>query len=550
MSLQHQDPPDVPEETKRIAQAAFPRGNIYMRLRDELGLLYADADFAALFPAIGQPAEAPWRLALVVVMQFLENLTDRQAADAVRARIDWKYTLSLELTDPGFDFSVLSEFRARLVTGAAEQVLLDRLLERCQERGWLKARGRQRTDSTHVLAAIHRLNRLELVGQMLQHTLNQLAVLAPDWLKAQAPAEWWSRYGRKLDDSRFPRTEAERRQWADQIGQDGAHLLALVAQANTPAAVGACEAVADLLQVWRQQYHYPPEAGKPLRWRENGELPPASERLVSPHDPQARYSVKRDWNWVGYKVHLTESCDPETPNLITHVETTPATEQDIDRVAPIHAALSEKGWLPAEHLVDTGYLSGEQLVKSLTEYGVKLVGPVRADVSWQAHQPDGYDARFFAIDWEAKRVTCPQGKVNSYWRDQTGVRGNPVIEVQFRKADCSGCAARARCTRSQNAPRTLTLLPREHFEAIQAARAWQETADFQQLYAHRAGIEGTVSQAVDSLAMRRTRYTGLAKTRLQHIATAVAINFGRLWAWLNGVPRAQTRVSAFAALAL
>jgi transposase len=302
--------------------------------------------------------------------------------------------------------------------------------------------------------------------------------------------------------------------------------------------------------VWTQQYYYPPEDEKGLRWRENAELPPAAERLVSPHDPEARYSVKRDWNWVGYKVHLTETCDPATPNLITHVETTVATEQDIDRVDPIHDALAGKGLLPAEHLADTGYLSGEQLVKSQTEYGVKLVGPVRSDVSWQAQQPDGYDARFFEIDWEEKRVTCPQGKVNSYWREQTGVRGNPVIEVQFRKADCGSCAARAQCTRSRTAPRTLTLLPKEHFLAIRLARAWQETDEFRQLYQRRAGIEGTLSQAVDSLAMRRTRYIGLAKTRLQHIATAVAINLSRLWAWLNQIPRAQTRMSAFAALAL
>jgi transposase len=549
MSLQRRDPEDVPDETRRVAQAAFPKGNVYMQVRDELGVLYADEDFATLFPAVGQPAEAPWRLALVVVMQFMENLTDRQAANAVRGRIDWKYGLSLELTDPGFDFSVLSEFRARLVAGAAEQVLLDRLLARCQERGWLKARGRQRTDSTHILAAIHRLNRLELVGQTLQQALNELALLAPTWLTMHAPGAWWERYARKLEDSRFPRSETERRQWAEQIGQDGVLVLAMVEQAETPVAVRECESITRLRLIWSQQYHSPPQDDQPLRWRENADLPAASERVVSPHDPEARFSVKRDWSWVGYKVHLTESCDLETPSLITNVETTVATEQDIDRVDPIHDALARKGVLPGEHLADTGYVSGEQLVQSQTAYGIRLVGPVRPDVSWQAQQPDGYDVRRFTVDWEKQQVTCPQGKVNSYWRDQTGVRGNPVIEVQFRKADCGPCAARACCTRSRTAGRTLTLLPRAHFEAVQAARAWQETVEFRQLYQRRAGIEGTVSQAVAALAMRRTRYIGLGKTRLQHIATAVAINLGRLWAWWMDVPRAQTRVSPFAALA-
>ena len=154
MSLKSTPIPPVPEEIARVARAVFPRGNALMQLRDTLGTIYTDETFTDLFPTHGQPAEAPWRLALVTVFQFMERLTDRQAADAVRSRLDWKYALSLELTDPGFDHTVLSEFRSRLVAGNAEQRLLDQLLERCREGGWLKARGRQRTDSTHVLAKI------------------------------------------------------------------------------------------------------------------------------------------------------------------------------------------------------------------------------------------------------------------------------------------------------------------------------------------------------------------------------------------------------------
>ena len=159
MSLQPQEIAPVPEETQRIARAAFPRGNIYVRMRDEIGTIYDDPMFAQLFPSRGQPAESPWRLALITVMQFVEGLSDRQAADAVRSRIDWKYALSLELTDPGGDASVLCEFRARLVEDAAGPALLEAMLSRFKERGLLKVRGRQRTDSTHVLAAIRTLNR-------------------------------------------------------------------------------------------------------------------------------------------------------------------------------------------------------------------------------------------------------------------------------------------------------------------------------------------------------------------------------------------------------
>src|SRR5690348_6422978 len=160
MSLKSLPIPPIPEVVVRIAHAVFPRGNVFMQIRDMLGTIYTDEAFADLFPTHGQPAFAPWRLALVTLFQFMEGLTDRQAAEAVRDRLTWKYALSLELTDVGFDHSVLSEFRSRLVEGHAEQRLLDLLLERCREGGWLKAHGRQRTDSTHVLARIRSLSRL------------------------------------------------------------------------------------------------------------------------------------------------------------------------------------------------------------------------------------------------------------------------------------------------------------------------------------------------------------------------------------------------------
>jgi transposase len=206
MSLHPQPIPPVPEQTVRVARAAFPRGNLYLKMGDELGAIFTDEDFAALFPKRGQSAEAPWRLALVTIMQYVECLSDRQAADSVRSRIDWKYALSLELDDPGFDSTVLCEFRARLVAGSVEQKLLDALLEKCRERKLVKARGRQRTDSTHVLARVRAVNRLECVGETMRHVLNSLAVVAPDWLQAHSHAEWVERYGRRVDDYHLPMT--------------------------------------------------------------------------------------------------------------------------------------------------------------------------------------------------------------------------------------------------------------------------------------------------------------------------------------------------------
>jgi transposase len=202
MSMHPQPIPAIPEETAHLARAVLPEGNVFMQMRDELGTLYADEDFRDLFPSRGQPAEAPWRLALVTLMQFAEGLTDRQAADAVRTRIDWKDVLSLELADTGFDFSVLSEFRSRLLAHGAERRLFDLVLEQCRQRGWIKARGKQRTDSTHVLAAVRTLRRLECVGETMRHALNVLAEVAPEWLLEHMDPAWAERYEKRFSDFR------------------------------------------------------------------------------------------------------------------------------------------------------------------------------------------------------------------------------------------------------------------------------------------------------------------------------------------------------------
>ncbi len=195
MSLHPEPIGEVPAETACVSRAAFPKGTLVTRLRDEFSALYQDEDFRRFYPAPGQPGLAPWRLALVTVFQFLEQLSDRQAADAVRGRIDWKYALGLELTDPGFHFSVLTEFRARLVAGGAEHLLLDTMLERFKARGLVKARGKQRTDSTHVLGAVHDLHLLELVAETLRAALDDLAAAVPDWLREVAQPAWFERYG-------------------------------------------------------------------------------------------------------------------------------------------------------------------------------------------------------------------------------------------------------------------------------------------------------------------------------------------------------------------
>src|SRR3954466_13428052 len=210
--------PSVPEDTARVAHAAFRRGNPYLLLRDRLGVVFEDADFADLYPRRGQAAYAPWRLALVTLLQFRGSLSDRQAAEAARARIDWKYLLGLDLTDEGFDHTVLCEFRGRLLEHEATERLLSRVLDVAREGGLLKARGRQRTDSTHVLAAVRQMNRIELLAETLPATLNALATVALDWLRAVVPTDWHERYDRRIEDMRLPATGPKRDAYTILVG--------------------------------------------------------------------------------------------------------------------------------------------------------------------------------------------------------------------------------------------------------------------------------------------------------------------------------------------
>ena len=254
MSLHPQAPYPIPEETQRVARAAFPHGNLYMQVADHLGMLYQDGQFTALFPPRGQPAEAPARLALVTVLQFAEGLSDRQAADAVRSRIDWKYVLGLDLTDPGFDHTVLSEFRTRLVSGEAEHLLLDTLLTLARTQGLLKARGRQRTDSTHVVGAIRVLNRLERVGETLRAALNSLAVVAPAWVQALAPPAWYDRYAHRVENYQMPKTDTARKALAAVIAADGQVLLHALDAAVEQPWLREIPAVQTLRRMWAEQY--------------------------------------------------------------------------------------------------------------------------------------------------------------------------------------------------------------------------------------------------------------------------------------------------------
>lgn len=537
----------VPTETLRVAQAAFPKGHRYLRLADELGILFTDTLFTDLFPTHGQPALAPWRLALVSILQFAEGLSDRQAADAVRSRIDWKYVLRLELTDPGFDASVLCEFRARLLVGEAEELLFETLLTWCHERQLVKAGGRQRTDSTHVLAAVRALNRIEVVGEAMRHTLNTLAQIAPTWLRSVSQEEWSQRYARRAEDDRLPEKQAAREALAQTIGNDGWKLLNTIYQASAPTWLREVPAVDILRRMWIQNYQWD---GNQLRWRASDSIPPATQFLSSPYDLEAHYARKHTTQWIGYKVHLTETCDDELPHLITNVETTTAPVPDGQATPSIHASLKKRELLPQTHIVDTGFLDAALLVETRARYNVDLFGPTRLDYRWQAREQTGFAAAQFQIDWEQHQATCPQGKRSTSWTASVDRHKNEVIRIKFSSTDCRVCSQLSKCVRSKKRyPRRMLSIRHEHqHEALQAARQREGTKAFQKEYDRRAGIEATISRGVRTSRLRRTPYIGLKRTHLGHVLTAVGLNWLRLGEWLLEIPRAKTRRSPFTRL--
>ena len=576
MSVQPQPWPEPAPEIV-AAVAAMYRGKrerpLPVMVRDQLGEWLSDEQFAGAYGVRGKPGWPPSRLALVTVFQKAENLTDRQAAEAVRTRIDWKYALGLGLADPGFDDSILSEFRTRVATGGLDQVVLDTLLERLAAEGLVSAGGAMRTDSTHVISAVRDVNRLELAGEAVRACLESLAVAAPHVVAHLLDDSWGKRYAARIDTWRMPAATTKKEELALAYGRDGHTLLKAVyaAAASDPdlAFLARLHQVEVLRVVLVQNYlTVADEQGREVIKRREAQvegLPPGRSRITSPYDLDARWGVKRDTFWNGYKVHVTETCgtsggssdgpgadDDEAvapPHLITNVETTDATVPDNQMTAPIHARLAERHLLPDEHLVDSGYPSAELLVTSQAEFGIALVTPMLADTSPQARAGAGFDRTAFAIDFGAQQATCPQGHASSSW-NPVAQRGADTIVITFAKGTCGPCPVRAQCTTSASGRRQLTVHPREVHQAQIAARTIQSTKAFQARYALRAGVEGTIRQGVAVTGMRRARYRGLAKTQLEHTNAAVALNLIRLHAFWNGHPLDRTRTSHLARLEL
>ncbi|MFD4835362.1 IS1182 family transposase [Streptomyces uncialis] len=498
-----------------MARASNPTGTTAMWVRDRLNGLWGDDDFAAWYPRDGRPGISPAQLATVSVLQFLLNLSDRQAAEAVRCRIDFKYALALELDDPGFHHSVLTDFRDRLAEEGRADALFDLALARLKDAGLVRARGRQRTDSTYLLASVRELTRLELVLEAVRAALEEIARTASQLLDTMVTEDWALRYGRQIRLVSQPSHPVAR---LKQAGADAAELLAR-ARHSGPAAGPALQA---LRQIVVQNFLVDSHGRLRPRTEKDG-LPPARVRIESPYDLQARWVRRGHRRWTGYLAHVTETCDEKGVNVITDVATTVPTA-DITALPGIHARLKRRRLLPAQHLVDGGYTSVAALDSAARSHKITLVGPLSKGNAPQRKDADGFARENFIIDFDRREVTCPNGQVSGNWNELPSMA--PFTVVRFDKRQCGPCPERSSCTRG--AARTVNFLPR-HLHKLQARnRADQHDPSWRRLYASRSGIEGTVNEIVNGHQMRRCRYRGTAKAHIQHVLTAIAVNIERL----------------------
>ncbi|WP_326793873.1 IS1182 family transposase (plasmid) [Streptomyces sp. NBC_00841] len=527
MSLHPRSGEQVPPLTAQIARASNPTGTTAMWVRDRLDGLWRDEDFADWYPRDGRPGLSPAQLATVCVLQFLLGLSDRQAAEAVRCRIDFKYAMAMELDDPGSHHSVLADFRERVAQDDRADRLLDLVLARLKEAGLVGERTTQRTDSTHVLAAVRDLTRLELVTEAVRAALEEVARTAGHLLIGLVDEDWGRRYGRPVRLGKNP-TRPKTRILA--AGNDACRLLERLHRDGSAYRPGP---QAEALRQIVVQHYYRDTAGR-LSWRTTDDdgLPPSSSAIVSPYDITARY-VRHGHiiRWKGFAAHLTETCASDSVNVITDVATTSAATNDGQALPGIHTRLARRGLLPAEHLVDGGYTSLVHLERADREHQVTVTGPLPGNPTRQHRRNEGFDRDDFHIDFDRRQVTCPQGQVSAGWHGPyptSSPTAAPLIVARFTKSQCQPCPDRPRCTSSRENARNVGFPPRELRDLQVRVRTEQQTPEWKARYAVRSGVEGTINEFAHGHGMRRCRYRGQPKAHLQHVLTAIAVNIERL----------------------
>ena len=510
----------MPGETGRIGKMLLEEQDPYRMIGNQLFEKWQEEEFADLYSREGKPGYSPVILAFVSVFQFMERLADRQAAQALRMRLDWKYALHLPLEDAGFDFSVLSEFRDRVIEGQAEQRAFEKLVEEIQAMGLIKEHGKQRSDSIAMLVKVRRLSRIEMVVETLRLAVVALVAADREWCEEVIPPSWDEKYGERFVRQRY--SEQEWKAYEANIGNDGEWLLKRLKDGGAPAELQDLPEVQVFSTVWAQQFR---EAQGQMVYKDLKKYA-GHTQIQMPHDPEARYSCKRKFEWLGDKVQVTETEDEGYPHIITNMVATNSNQTDYEELALIQDRLIKRQCKPGEHYVDAGYMSGPNLAHS-HDLEINLLGPLPEVVTPQDRLPDGVTQAQFQMDPQKKIAICPQGHqaCNPSLTENTW-------SFHFPQKVCAACLLHARCCTGQGG-RTVGM--NIHYDLVQMARTRQKTEAFiKDYHQHRSGVEGSLSALVRGHGMRVSRYTGQKKRNLQAILTSCAANLKRTAHWLAG----------------
>ena len=481
----------------------------------------------------GRPGVEPVVLLGVLIFQFLERVPDRQAAELVKYHLGWKLALNLDLNFKGIHHTTLSYFRDRLLANGKADLAMRIIGEGLQAAGFIKRRGKQRLDSTHIVGAVARLSALECVRETLALALEELK---PRCKTEQRPEFWdllWERYVEsKLD---YKSSEETLRAKQRQAGTDCLRLLEWLKPCPTELREG--KEVTLLRQVFAQQYVMAgPGKVEPVKVHATGVV-------QNPHDPQAEWSAKgkgkHKKEWVGYKVQVAESVPQEQGQIgfITSVVTQRATESDDPGLEASLARQEQLGLeRPSELYVDGAYISASSITQAKEE-GWDLLGPAQPSPG-VPKQPELYRIEAFDVSIKQRKAVCPQGKISTECSKLTEQNSRKVTyRFEFGR-QCRHCPVKALCVPNGQAHRMIRVGALH--EALQQRRREQRTPEFKLRMRHRNAIEGTISELVRGHGLRRARYKGFAKVDLQNQLVAAACNIKR---WLRKLSKGASTSS-------
>ena len=499
---------EIPPEISSWGEEHLKSNSIYRVVGEQLYSFISREELNSMYSPMGRPCINPMLLSLVTIFQFLEDAPDRVAASFVETRLDWKYALHLPLDDSGFHYSDLCNFRKRLHSRNKEALIFDQLLEKIRALGYLKKRKHQRSDSTHVLAKVCHLSRLENLSEGLRLALGAIEKSDSSYYQEKLPATYRERWEVKLNDYRM--TAKEREESLNRVGHDIHWLLSVLdgtAFLELPEVMTLQTLFSQNFTVDSQKIH--------LR----KDCVDCKEKIQTPHDPEARYATKRNTSWTGYKVHITETANEKGEvNFITDVTTSNASERDNEALSRIQENTAAHDVKPEEQFVDKGYVTGDNLSDS-HEQGIHLMGEASPLTNEGLFTADD-----FTIDYESKQATCPSGCVSTSWKELETGKFAGDIQIRFGSV-CRDCAMQYNCTWNKNG-RMLRIS--RHHNLMKQRRAESMTESFREAMKRRPPIEGTISEMVRGHGLRRSRYKGILKTHFQNLLIGTAVNLKRL----------------------